>query len=208
MARGAREDAITADEARRRHPVDLVAADGDNSPASDVDGADTSTNVVWLFTDITAPVDTSAYSEDLGRLWVLDALVNGEGGNVENLFTTLPDSILRIGATPHDWLFPRTAAVIHHGGSGTTHSATRAGKPSVVVPFAGDQSFWADRLARLGIAQPARDGAGLKVSNLAAAIGFVEQAPVRARAEQLGARMAQEDGLGTAVSAIEALLGR
>jgi len=60
--------------------------------------------------------------------------------------SSLPENFFVIGETPHDWLFPQTALVVHHGGSGTSHSATRAGVPSVVVPFAGDQFFWADRL--------------------------------------------------------------
>lgn len=120
----------------------------------------------------------------------------------------LPDNILRIGATPHDWLFPHTAAVIHHGGSGTTHSATRAGKPSVVIPFAGDQSFWAERLTRLGIAPPALPGARLDATSLAKAIGFTEGSAVRQRAAQLGERMQGEDGLATAVREIEKRIGK
>src|SRR5690606_11134749 len=51
----------------------------------------------------------------------------------------LPGNVHPLGHVPHDWLFPRTSLVVHHGGSGTTHSACRAGVPSVVVPFAGDQ---------------------------------------------------------------------
>src|SRR5271165_450159 len=62
----------------------------------------------------------------------------------------LPANFLIIGDTPHAWLFPRTSLVIHHGGAGTTHSAARAGAASVVVPFAGDQFFWADRLRQAG----------------------------------------------------------
>jgi sterol 3beta-glucosyltransferase len=53
----------------------------------------------------------------------------------------LPQNFCVIGDTPHDWLFPRTSLVVHHGGSGTTHSAARAGVPSVVLPFAADQFF-------------------------------------------------------------------
>lgn len=117
----------------------------------------------------------------------------------------LPDTILRIGTTPHSWLFPRTTAVIHHGGSGTTHSATRAGKPSVVIPFAGDQAFWAERLNRLGIAPPALNGAKLDASSLGKAISFVERFEVQKRATELGARMEQENGLVTAVREIEKL---
>jgi len=118
----------------------------------------------------------------------------------------LPDNILNIGATPHGWLFPRTAAVIHHGGSGTTHSATRAGKPSIVIPFAGDQAFWAERLHRLGVAPPALNSAKLDMGALGKAIGFVEGLAVRKRAAELGERMGREDGLVTAVEEIEKLL--
>lgn len=61
------------------------------------------------------------------------------------------------------WMRGVLAAAVHHGGSDTTHSAARAGKPSIVMRFAGDQPFWADRLCRLGIAPPtlstARPGA-------------------------------------------------
>ena len=67
----------------------------------------------------------------------------------------LPDNFFAIGDTPHDWLFPRVAAVIHHGGSGTSHSAARAGVPSIVSPFAGDQFFWAERLRLAGVAPAA-----------------------------------------------------
>lgn len=120
----------------------------------------------------------------------------------------LPDNILRIDTTPHGWLFPRTIAVIHHGGSGTTHSATRAGKPSVVIPFAGDQAFWAERLHRLGIAPPALNGAKLDVRSLGKAISFVEHLEVQKRAAKLGEQMEQENGLATAVREIEKLCGR
>jgi UDP:flavonoid glycosyltransferase YjiC (YdhE family) len=71
---------------------------------------------------------------------------------------TLPDNFLPIGDTPHDWLLPRCGAVIHHGGSGTSHSAARSGVPSIAVPFAGDQFFWAERLRQAGIAPAAVDG--------------------------------------------------
>lgn len=120
----------------------------------------------------------------------------------------MPDNILRIGITPHGWLLPRTTAVIHHGGSGTTHSATRAGRPSVVIPFAGDQPFWAERLYRLGIAPPALNGAKLDADSLMKAIGIVERVEVQKRAADLGERMKREDGLATAVDEIEKLIER
>ncbi|RQS22327.1 glycosyltransferase [Burkholderia sp. Bp8992] len=108
-----------------------------------------------------------------------------------------------IGDTPHDWLFPRVAMAIHHGGSGTTHSAARAGIPSVVVPFAGDQFFWANRLQRLGVADAPVVGRRVEAAALARAIAFAERGETKARATELGTRIAQEDGLTPAVRAIE-----
>ncbi|KWF08356.1 glycosyltransferase [Burkholderia pseudomultivorans] len=114
----------------------------------------------------------------------------------------LPPQVCVIGDTPHDWLLPRTSLAIHHGGSGTAHSAARAGIPSVVVPFAGDQFFWADRLQRLGVADQVA-GRRLQAAALARAIAFAERNDTRARATELGARIAREDGATCAVAAIE-----
>lgn len=54
----------------------------------------------------------------------------------------VPDNVLLIDAVPHDWLFKRCKAVIHHGGAGTTAAGLIAACPTTVVPFFGDQSFW------------------------------------------------------------------
>lgn len=125
---------------------------------------------------------------------------NGLGG------AQLPENVLSIDATPHDWLFPQMAAIVHHGGSGTTHSAVRSGKPSIVMPFTGDQPFWAERLFRLGVAPPALSTTRPDAKALAAAFDFVEKEPVIARAAELGRRLAQEDGLAAAVAAIDAIV--
>lgn len=117
----------------------------------------------------------------------------------------LPENLLRIDATPHDWLFPRMAAVIHHGGSGTSHSAAGAGVPSIVMPFAGDQPFWADRLHRLGVAPPPLHPGRLNTAALADALAFVERPSVIARAAAVGQAMSREDGLSTGVMMIERL---
>ncbi|MGK9233326.1 glycosyltransferase [Inquilinus limosus] len=118
----------------------------------------------------------------------------------------LPDNVLAIGETPHSWLFPRTSLAIHHCGSGTTHSAARAGIPSVAAPFAGDQFFWAARLAQLGVAAPAVPAKSLTAPRLARAIAFAEGTEARRRAKALGERMAAEDGLGAAVGTIEEIM--
>ena len=63
----------------------------------------------------------------------------------------LPDSILKIDSAPHDWLFSRVRAVVHHGGAGTTAAGLRAGKPAIICPFMGDQPFWGNRVWKLGV---------------------------------------------------------
>jgi sterol 3beta-glucosyltransferase len=119
----------------------------------------------------------------------------------------LPDNFLVVGDTPHTWLFPRTSLAIHHGGAGTTHSAARAGIPSVVVPFAGDQTFWADRLRRAGVAPPSVPAKDLRATTLSRAIMLAQDDRTRARAAALGAVMRAEDGLRTTVAAITEMKG-
>ena len=120
--------------------------------------------------------------------------------------TALPENFLAIGDTPHDWLFPRTAAVIHHGGSGTSHSAARAGQPSIVTPFAGDQAFWAERLRLHGVAPAVVHGGHPSAGAFARALDFVAQADVRDRARALGEAMRAENGVADAVTALERIV--
>lgn len=61
-----------------------------------------------------------------------------------------PDNIYMLENTPHDWLFPRVSAVVHHGGAGTTAIGLKCGKPTMIVPFFGDQPFWGAMVARAG----------------------------------------------------------
>lgn len=145
---------------------------------------------------------------------LLEAMIGGLAGRRALFYpgwsgvdvSQLPANILAIGDTPHDWLLPKTSVAVHHGGSGTTHSATRAGIPSIVVPFAGDQAFWADRLYRAGAGARLSSWKALDAVSLAESIRFAEQAEIRTRARTLGERMRAEDGLKTAVAAIEALV--
>lgn len=114
----------------------------------------------------------------------------------------LPPTALAIGATPHDWLFPRTRIVVHHGGAGTTHAAARAGRPSVVVPFGGDQPFWADRLRRIGVAPPAIPFAHLTMGALRERLDAALGEPMGTRASAIGDAMADEHGVAHAVACI------
>ncbi|CZR52059.1 probable sterol glucosyltransferase [Phialocephala subalpina] len=61
-----------------------------------------------------------------------------------------PDNIFMLENTPHDWLFPKVSAVVHHGGAGTTAIGLKCGKPTMIVPFFGDQQFWGAMIGESG----------------------------------------------------------
>jgi sterol 3beta-glucosyltransferase len=115
----------------------------------------------------------------------------------------LPANFHVLEAAPHEALFPLVSAVVHHGGAGTTHTAACAGVPSVVVPFAADQFFWADRLARAGVAARAVSQKRLDAAALARQLDFAERPGTQARARALGQAMACEDGTGRTVATLE-----
>ena len=64
---------------------------------------------------------------------------------------TIPSHCYSIDKVPHDWLFPRIDAAMHHGGAGTTGASLRAGIPTLIRPWFGDQFFWASRVEKLGV---------------------------------------------------------
>ena len=63
----------------------------------------------------------------------------------------LPPEIIQIKSAPHDWLFRQIDAAAHHGGAGTTGASLRAGLPTIVKPFFGDQFFFGSRIEDLGV---------------------------------------------------------
>ena len=116
------------------------------------------------------------------------------------------DDVLLVGDLPHDWLFPRMAAVVHHAGAGTTGSGLRAGVPAVAVPVLVDQPFWADRLHRLGVAPPPLPMPELTAEALADALRTcVGRAAYRERAAELARRVGAEDGAGAVLSLVPEL---
>jgi sterol 3beta-glucosyltransferase len=115
-------------------------------------------------------------------------------------------AITVIRQAPHDWLFPRVSAVVHHGGAGTTGAAVRAGRPQVIWPFGIDQHFWAGRMEQLGVAVPARPVRALSKATLASAIDrAVTDATIKDRAAGLANRVRAQDGTGAAVAHLEHL---
>ena len=150
-------------------------------------------------------------AQDAGRMTrsVLDALAGRRGllatgwGGLEA--GPRSEAVLVIEAAPHSWLFPRCAAVVHHGGAGTTHEALRWGRPQVICPVFGDQPFWGRRIQALGPGPAPLPQRRLTAAALAAALSVAADPAVLARAEALGAELRAEPGTAAAADLLEAL---
>ena len=117
------------------------------------------------------------------------------------------DDVLVMEGAPHEWLFPRVAAVVHHGGAGSTAAGIRAGRPTLVVPFLGDQPFWGARVRSLG-AGPAPLPARHLRAGLTERLGdLVHTASYASCADELGAAVRAEHGLTAGVQALEQITG-
>lgn len=143
--------------------------------------------------------------EALARSGQRGVVLTGWGGLKPG---TAPERVCVVEAAPHNWLFPRMAAVVHHGGAGTTAEGLRAGVPTVIVPFLVDQPFWGRRVAALGVGPEPLPQARLTAARLATAIHTAVSDPVmRQRAVALGAALRAEDGVGAAVRLVKHYLG-
>jgi UDP:flavonoid glycosyltransferase YjiC (YdhE family) len=115
-----------------------------------------------------------------------------------------PSNAIFVDDIPYSWLFPRMAAVVHHGGAGTTAAALRAGVPSIIMPVDFDQFGWAQRVEDLGVGLRGDKLEKLTAENLAKLISVaVGDESMRARATALGERIRSEDGISKAVEIIE-----
>jgi len=143
--------------------------------------------------------------EALQQAGVRGILATGWGGLEAG---SLPDTIFKLESAPHSWLFPQTAAVVHHGGAGTTAAGLRAGRPTVVCPFLIDQPYWGERVYELGVGSKPIPQKKLTADKLAAAIREVTSSPeIRVNAEALGRQLRAEDGVGNAVALLERIAG-
>ncbi|MCQ3936670.1 MAG: glycosyltransferase [Chloroflexi bacterium] len=130
-------------------------------------------------------------------------LLSGWGGLQK---ANIPDSIFMIDSIPHSWLFPRVSAVIHHGGASTTAAGLKAGVPSIVIPFFGDQPFWGQRIADLGVGPKPIPRKKLTAERLANAINeALTNEGIRQRASKLGRQIQTENGIESAVEIINKL---
>ncbi|CAE6388704.1 unnamed protein product [Rhizoctonia solani] len=118
----------------------------------------------------------------------------------------LPPEVFSVDKIPHDWLFPKVDAALHHGGAGTTGASLRAGIPTLIKPWFGDQFFWATRVMKLG--------AGLRVSSLSssdlaeALKRAVSDRVMKEKAAAVGEKIRSENGVANAIRAIYTYLPR
>jgi sterol 3beta-glucosyltransferase len=140
----------------------------------------------------------------LGKSGQRGVLVRGWGGLKAD---DLPQNVLMVDTVPHDWLFPRVAAVVHHGGAGTTAAGLRAGRPTIICPFIADQPFWGKLVYQRGVGPAPIPQGRLTVDGLAAAIRTAvrDQTMIR-RAAELGEKIRAEDGVARAVEIIGATI--
>ncbi|KAH7131452.1 glycosyltransferase family 28 domain-containing protein [Dactylonectria estremocensis] len=111
----------------------------------------------------------------------------------------VPDDVYLIGNCPHDWLFQRVSAVVHHGGAGTTAAGIAAGRPTVVVPFFGDQPFWGQMIARAGGGPTPVPFKEMTADSLADSIILALEPKVQLAVQEMADRIAVEDGAGETV---------
>ncbi|KAM7253410.1 hypothetical protein ACFE04_026028 [Oxalis oulophora] len=125
----------------------------------------------------------------------------GRGWGDLGIITEVPDNVFLLEDCPHDWLFPQCSAVVHHGGAGTTATGLRAGCPTTIIPFFGDQFFWGERIHDRELGPAPIPISELNVEKLSNAINFMLQPEVKSRVMDLAKSIENEDGVAGAVDA-------
>jgi UDP:flavonoid glycosyltransferase YjiC (YdhE family) len=123
------------------------------------------------------------------------ALVSKGWGGLGGDSLDVPDNVLLLDNTPHDWLFPRIRACVIHGGAGTTAIALKCGKPTMIVPFFGDQHFWGTMVANAGAGPEPVPYKQLDAEKLAEGIKFCITKETKEAAERI-ARSIEKEGDG------------
>ncbi|XP_030971658.1 sterol 3-beta-glucosyltransferase UGT80A2-like isoform X1 [Quercus lobata] len=127
-------------------------------------------------------------------------IINKGWGGLGNLAEP-KDFVLLLDSCPHDWLFPRCIAVVHHGGAGTTAAGLKAACPTAVVPFFGDQPFWGERVHARGVGPAPIPIDEFSREKLVDAINSMLDPEVKKRAVEVADAMKNEDGVTGAVKA-------
>ena len=151
--------------------------------------------------DPTQAVETTKLVVEALRLCGRRGILQTGWGGLSKNVSLNPDMLIVEGA-PHAWLFPRVAAVIHHGGAGTTHTGLGAGVPNIVVPSGNDQFAWGKRVSELGVGPEPIPGGRLSSRRLADAINYASREDVQLNAKKLGLLIQSEDGPKTATRII------
>ncbi|MFN8530658.1 MAG: glycosyltransferase [Anaerolineae bacterium] len=119
----------------------------------------------------------------------------------------LPPTVYMLDSAPHEWLFPRMAAIIHHGGAGTTAAGLRSGRPSAVISHVGDQPYWGRRIHALKVGAAPVTRSALTVDKLSGMIReLTTDRGLQERARDFGERLRAEDGVGNAVRAFQQIV--
>jgi sterol 3beta-glucosyltransferase len=118
----------------------------------------------------------------------------------------VPENIFLTDSVPHSWLFPQMAAVVHHGGAGTTAAGLTAGKPTIIIPSNADQPAWGKRVFELGVGAKPIPKKKMTTEKLAAAIDYALRPDVVAKAAALGEKLRKENGVKNAVAIIREFL--
>jgi UDP:flavonoid glycosyltransferase YjiC (YdhE family) len=144
---------------------------------------------------------TEVVLEALKRSGQRGVIHSGWGGLGDRI---MPDDVFRIDYAPYNWLFPRMAMIVHHGGSGTTAFGLRSGKPSCVVPFVFDQFYWGERIAQLGVGPNPIPFKKLTVERLQDAIQIgVHDRGMQQAAADIGRKIQAEKGIENALNMFE-----
>ncbi|KAF0645288.1 hypothetical protein FPSE5266_00805 [Fusarium pseudograminearum] len=128
------------------------------------------------------------------RLSGVRALVSKGWGGLGADDLGKPDGVYMLGNVPHDWLFEHVSCVVHHGGAGTTAAGIKAGKPTLVVPFFGDQPFWGAMIARAKAGPDPIPYKQLTAEKLAEAIKFCVKPETLEQAKAMGQKIREEKG--------------
>ncbi|KAF4626342.1 hypothetical protein G7Y89_g11818 [Cudoniella acicularis] len=117
-----------------------------------------------------------------------------------------PDGVFMLGNCPHDWLFQHVSCVVHHGGAGTMSAGISLGRPTVIVPFFGDQPFWGSMVARAGAGPSPIPFKELTAERLAGGILEALKPETLERAKELGERIREERGCEAGAASFHAHL--
>lgn len=127
------------------------------------------------------------------------AIVSKGWGNLGADEVEVPENVLLIGSVPHDWLFRQVSCVIHHGGAGTTAAGLALGRPTIIIPFFGDQQFWGQIVARSGAGPAPIPHKQLTAEGLSDAIAKALEPSVQEKANEIAEKMKGESGVRDSV---------